>query len=87
MIDNFSKFGWTVPIKNKNAKTIKDFFEKISLSSKTKPSLIETDWGKEFNNNILQTFLNNNNIKHYSRNTSLGTVFCCAVQPYFYKSS
>ena len=23
-IDNFSKFGWTIPLKNKNAQTIKD---------------------------------------------------------------
>ena len=28
IIDNFSKFGWAVPLKNKNAQTIKDSFEK-----------------------------------------------------------
>ena len=28
-IDNFSKYDWTVPLKNKNAKTIKDSFENI----------------------------------------------------------
>ena len=27
--DSFSKFGWTVPMKNKNAQTIKDSFENI----------------------------------------------------------
>ena len=74
-IDNFSKFGWTVPIKNKNAQTIKDSFENILISSKRKPNLIETDRGKEFYNNIFQDFLNKNNIKLYSRNTSLGAVF------------
>ena len=42
-IDNFSKFGWTVPIKNKNAQTIKDSFENILISSKRKPNLIESD--------------------------------------------
>ena len=26
IIDNFSKFGWTVPLKNKNAQTIKHSF-------------------------------------------------------------
>ena len=26
IIDNFSKIGWTVPLKNKNAQTIKDSF-------------------------------------------------------------
>ena len=75
IIDNFSKFGWTVPLKNKNAQTIKDSFENILISSKRKPNLIETDRGKEFYNNIFQEFLNKNNIKLYSRNSSYGAVF------------
>ena len=74
-IDNFSKFGWTVPLKNKNAQTIKDSFENILISSKRKPNLIESDRGKEFHNNIFQDFLNKNNIKLYSRNSSYGAVF------------
>ena len=52
IIDNFSKFGWTVPLKIKNAKTIKDSLEKILISSKRKPNLIESDRGKELKNNI-----------------------------------
>ena len=75
IIDNFSKFGWTVPLKNKNAQTIKDSFENIIISSKRKPNLIETDLGKEFYNNNFQDFLNKNNIKLYSRNSSFGSVF------------
>ena len=74
-IDNFSKFGWTVPLKNKTAQTIKDSFENIIINSKRKPNLIETDRGKEFYNNIFQDFLNKNNIKLYSRNSSYGAVF------------
>ena len=74
-IDNFSKFGWTVPLKNKNAQTIKDSFENILISSKRSPNLIETDRGKEFYNNIFQDFLNKNDIKLYSRNSSYGAVF------------
>ena len=27
IIDNFSKFGWTVPLENKNAQTIKTLFK------------------------------------------------------------
>ena len=73
IIDNFSKFGWTVPLK-KNALTIKDSFENVSMNSKRKPNLIESDRGKEFYNNIFQSFLNNNNIKLYSRNTYPGAV-------------
>ena len=75
IIDNFSKFGWTVPIKIKNAQTIKDSFEKILISSKGSPNSIESDRGKEFYNNIFQDFLNKNNIKLYSRNSSYGAVF------------
>ena len=75
IIDNFSKYGWTVPLKNKNAQTIKDSFENILISSKRKPNLIESDRGKEFYNNIFQDFLNKNNIKLYSRNISYGAVF------------
>ena len=74
-IDNFSKFGWKSPLKNKNAQTIKDSFENILISSKRSPNLIETDRGKEFYNNIFQDFLNKNNIKLYSRNSSYGAVF------------
>ena len=74
-IDNFSKLGWTIPLKNKNAQTIKDSFENIIINSKRKPGLIESDRGKEFYDNIFQDFLNKNNVKLYSRNSSLGAVF------------
>ena len=66
-IDNFSKYAWTVPLKNKNAQTIKDSFENILIKSKRSPNVIETDRGKEFYNNIFQDFLIKNNIKLYSR--------------------
>ena len=74
-IDNFSKDGWTIPLKNKNAQIIKDSFENIIRNSKRKPSLVETDRGKEFYNNIFQDFLNKNNIKLYSRKSSVGAAF------------
>ena len=74
IIDNFSKCGWTVPLKNKNAQTIKDSSEIILITSK-KPNSIETDRGIEFYKNIFQNFLNSNNIKIYSRKSSFGSVF------------
>ena len=74
-IDNFSKYGWTVPLKNKKAQTLKNSFENISIRSKRKPNLIESDRGKEFYNNIFQDFFNKNNIKICSRITALGAVF------------
>ena len=75
VFDNFSKFGWTIPLKNKNAQTIKDSFETILINSKKKPDLIDTDRGKEFYNRIFQDLLDKNNIKMYSRNSSYGAVF------------
>ena len=75
IIDNFSKFGWTIALKNKSAITLKDSYEIIFINSKRKPKLIETDRGKEFYNNIFQDFLNKNGIKIYSRNSSYGAVF------------
>ena len=74
-IDNFSKFDWTVPIKNKNAQKIKDSSENILISSRRKPNLIESDRGKDFHNNIFQDFPNKNNIKLHSRKSSYGAVF------------
>ena len=56
VIDNFSKFGWSVPLKNKNAQTISNSFENIVISSKNKPCLIETDRRKHFLNNFFSKF-------------------------------
>ena len=75
IIDNFSKYGWTVPLKNKNTQTIKNSFENILISSKRSPILIETDRDRGFYSNVFQDFLNKNNIKLYSRNSSYGAVF------------
>ena len=75
VIESFSKFVWTVPLKNKNTQTIKESFEKILVSSKRKPNLIETGRGKEFYINLFENFSNKNNFKICSRNTSLGAVF------------
>ena len=75
IIDNFSKFGWTIPLKNKYAQSITDAFSQIIKSSRRKPNLLETDDGKEYVNKIFNEFLNNKNIQRYSRNTVLGAVF------------
>ena len=75
VIDNFSKFGWTIPLKNKYAQSITDAFSQIIKTSKRKPNLLETDDGKEYVSKIFNELLNNHNIKRYSRNTALGAVF------------
>ena len=48
IIDNFSKYGWTVSLKNKNARTKQEFFENISISSKRSPNLLERDRDRGF---------------------------------------
>ena len=75
VIDNFSKIGWTILLKNEIAQTVKDSFENIITSSKSKPNLIATDRAKEFYDKFFQNFLNKNNTKVCSRNASLGDVF------------
>ena len=75
IIDNFSKFGWTVPLKNKNAQTIKDSFENFFINTRRKPNFLEGDTDRGFYKKIFQDFLNKNSIKLYSRNSSYGAVF------------
>ena len=75
VIDNFSKIGWTIPLKNKYAQSITDAFSQIIKTSRRKTNLLETDDAKEYVNKIFNEFSNNHNIKRYSRNTALGAVF------------
>ena len=63
VFDNFSKFGWTIPVKNKYAQSITDAFSQFSKTSKSKPNLLETDDGKEYVNKIFSDFLDTNNIE------------------------
>ena len=68
IIDMFSKYDWTTPLKYAKAQIIKDSFEKILISSK-KPNLKEIDRRTEFYNSVFQNLLNNKGIKQYSENT------------------
>ena len=72
IIDNFSKFLWAIPLKNKYSQTITNEFSNILSTSKRKPIKIESDRGTEFYNSIFQNFLKSKNIQHYSRYTDKG---------------
>ena len=72
VIDNFSKNGWSIPLKNQYASSIKDAFAEILTESKRKPEIIETNEGKEFANKIFEFYLTSQNIKRYSRYISKG---------------
>ena len=56
IIDDFSKYFWAIPLKNKNSQTITTEFSNILPTSKWSPSKIESDRGSDFYNNIFQNF-------------------------------
>ena len=72
IVDNFSKYLWAIPLKNKYSQTITNEFSNILTKSKRKPLKLESDRGTEFYNSIFQSFLRNKNIQHYSRFTDKG---------------
>ena len=49
--------------------------QNILISSKRKPNFLEGDRDRGFYNSVFHFFPNKNNIKLYSRNTSVGAVF------------
>ena len=75
VIDNFSKFGWTIPLMSKYAQSITDSFSQIVESTKRHPKLLETYDDKEYVNKIFNELLHNHNIENFSGNTTLGEVF------------
>ena len=63
VIDFFSKYSWSYPLKSKKSEEIINSFKDIFKKSKRIPTMIQSDEGKEFTNNQTQTFFKNNNIK------------------------
>ena len=74
IIDDFSKYLFTIPLKNKNSQTITNEFSNILSSSKRSPIKIHSDRGKEFHNSVFQNFLKLKNIDLYSTFTDKGAV-------------
>ena len=72
IIDNYSKYLWAIPLKNKYSQTITNEFSNILTTSKRKPLKLESDRGTEFYNSIFQNFLKSKSIHHYSRYTDKG---------------
>ena len=70
--DNFSKYLWAIPLKNKYSQTITNEFSNILTKSKRKLLKLQSDRGTEFYNSIFQNFLKSKIIHHYSRFTDKG---------------
>jgi len=79
IINTFSKFVWSVPIKNKDGLTGSKAFEKIIQSAKSQkhnpPNLLRTDKGTEFENKNFKALLNTYNIKmHHTQNLEKSSI-------------
>ena len=69
IIDLYSRYAWSIPIKNKTGKSIVEAFDSITKampSESKKPKKLWVDNGSEFYNKIFKKWLNDNNIEMYS---------------------
>ena len=66
VIDVFTKFAWSIPLKDKKGETVTEAFKNIVKNSKRIPKHIWVDQGKEFYNKNMDEWLKENNIIRYS---------------------
>ena len=63
VIDLYSRYVWSVPIKTKTGKSIVDAFSNI-IKNGRKPTKLWVDNGSEFYNGVFKKWLSNNNIEY-----------------------
>lgn len=66
IINTFSKFVWTYPIKTKSGTDVSAAMGKLLSSIARTPKNLQTDMGKEFYNTSFQGLMKKYNINHYS---------------------
>jgi len=66
IVDVFSKYSWSIPLKDKTGQTTLDAFKLIVSQSGRIPKYIWVDEGKEFYNKYMNEWLKENNIDRYS---------------------
>ena len=66
VIDVFSKYAWSIPMKNKTGVTTLEAFKKIAKQSDRIPKHLWVDKGLEFYNKDVNGWLKENNIVMYS---------------------
>ena len=66
VIDIFSKYAWSLPIRDKTGKSITEAFQHIINNSRRKPNKLWVDKGTEFYNRSFKKWLSDNNIEMYS---------------------
>ena len=65
IIDIFSKYAWSIPLKDKKGTTVLDAFKRIVKESNRIPKHIWVDEGKEFYNKDITSWLKENDIIRY----------------------
>ena len=65
IIDTFSKYAWTFPLKSKTKDDVCNSFKKL-LNKGRVPKNLQTDKGTEFYNNQFQKLMETYHINHYS---------------------
>ena len=53
VMDGYTRYAWTVPLKDKKGETVANAFEEIMKKSKRKPNKLWVDQGKEFYNQYM----------------------------------
>jgi transposase InsO family protein len=66
VVDVFSKYAWSIPLKDKTGITTLNAFKQIVESSKRKPKHLWVDQGKEFYNKNIDEWIKESNIVRYS---------------------
>ena len=66
VIDVFSKYAWSIPLKDKKGQTTTEAFKAIVKQSNRIPRKIWVDKGKEYYNKNMDEWLQENNIIRYS---------------------
>jgi hypothetical protein len=64
VINCFSKFVWTFPLKTKTGYEVVENMEKVFKQQQ--PKNLQTDMGKEFFNKTFQLLMKKYNINHYN---------------------
>jgi transposase InsO family protein len=66
VVDCFSKFAWSIPLKDKKALTVLDAFKLIVKESGRQPKHLWVDEGKEFYNKDMTAWIKEHDIVRYS---------------------
>jgi len=76
VIDNFSKFAYALPLKNKTGPVVAKAMDQILSKCPEKVKLIHSDQGTEFFNSHFKKVMQKWGIKHYNTYTHLKSAIC-----------